>query len=447
MKRQNENLPASTVRQKTLKRAATLTGVGLHTGETTTYRFLPAPPDTGVRIVRMDLPGQPEILVGPAAARLDSRDLRRTVLRAGEAEAHTVEHVLSALVGLEIDNVRIEASGLEAPEPPDGSARAIVDCLLEAGTETQEAPRRFLEVREAVSFEEGPVQLHVLPHDGLRISFTIDYDNPLVGTQYLCIDLDPETYRREIAPARTFAFYEDVEQLRAAGMIRGGTLQNAVVVKDAEILSDEALRFRDEFVRHKILDLLGDLALLGQPLRGHVHAVRSGHSTNARFVQKLWESLEGPARHAALLQQVHFDINDIERIMPHRYPFLLVDKILRLEPGRQVVGLKNVTMNEPFFVGHFPGHPIMPGVLLLEAMAQTGGVLLLYTVAEPEKYLVYFMAIDNARFRRPVLPGDQVVFEMDMAKLKGRICRMKGRAYVRGVLVCEAEFMSSIVDR
>jgi UDP-3-O-[3-hydroxymyristoyl] N-acetylglucosamine deacetylase/3-hydroxyacyl-[acyl-carrier-protein] dehydratase len=358
-----------------------------------------------------------------------------------------VEHVLATVMGLGLDNLRIELDGMEAPEPPDGSARAIAQALQSAGVEDQGLPREWIEIREPVSLQEGGVQMVAVPHDGLRLSFTIQYDNPIIGTQYQSFEITPETFLQEIASARTFALYEDVEKLQAAGMIQGGSLQNAVVVRGSEILNEEGLRYPDEFVRHKILDLLGDLALLGRPVRAHVISVRSGHTTNVAFVRRLAGCDRGVQDFDRLMDRCHFDITAIERIMPHRYPMLLVDRILLLEERRRVVGIKNVTINEPFFVGHFPDHPIMPAVLILEAMAQVGGILLLNTVANPESKLVYFMAIDKAKFRRPVRPGDQLVFELELVRLKGRICQMIGKGYVRGNLVAEAELLSTIVDK
>jgi UDP-3-O-[3-hydroxymyristoyl] N-acetylglucosamine deacetylase/3-hydroxyacyl-[acyl-carrier-protein] dehydratase len=433
--------------QKTIRRPASFRGVGLHTGVEATLTFRPAPAGSGLRFVRTDLPGAPEVAVCPQNARHDVQGLRRTILAAGTAEVHTVEHILAAVVGLGIDNLRMELDAMEAPEPADGSARAIAAALREAGVEEQALPRQYHEIREPVTLHEDGVQMVAIPHDGLRLSFTIQYDNPLVGTQYRSLEITPEVFVREIAPARTFALYEDIEKLRAAGMIRGGTLRNAVVVRGGEILNEEGLRYPDEFVRHKILDLLGDLALLGRPIRGHILSVRSGHATHVAFVRRLAGRDAGAASHDHLLDRCHFDIAAIERIMPHRYPMLLVDRILLLEERRRVVGIKNVTVNEPFFVGHFPGHPIMPAVLILEAMAQVGGILLLNTVENPESKLVYFMAIDKAKFRRPVRPGDQLVFDLDLVRLKGKICQMNGKAFVRGALVAEAELLSTIVDK
>ncbi len=434
-------------KQRTTRRPVSFRGIGLHTGVESALTLVPAPPGHGLRFVRTDLPGAPEIPVCPANARLDTRALRRSVLAKGPAEVHTVEHVLAAVGGMEIDNLRLELSALEAPEPPDGSCRALAELIREAGLEEQPARREPLRLREPVSLQDGEAQLLAIPHDGLRLSFTIQYSNPVIGTQYRSIDLDPETFVREIAPARTFVMWEDVEPLRQAGHIRGGTLQNAVVVKGDQILNEDGLRYPDEFVRHKILDLLGDLMILGRPLRAHVIAVRSGHPANAAFVRNLDDSDRGVGGLDRLLDQCHFDTSAVMRIMPHRYPLLLVDRILLLEERRRIVGLKSVTINEPFFVGHFPGHPIMPAVLILEAMAQTGGILLLNTVRDPENKLMYFMAIDKAKFRKPVLPGDQLIFDLELVRLKGRICQMTGKAYVRGALVAEAEFLSTVVDR
>lgn len=433
--------------QKTIGSAAAFRGVGLHTGIETSVSILPAPPGTGVRFIRTDLPGRPEIPVGPESVRTDAQGLRRTILAAQGAEVHTVEHLLAAIRGLDLDNVRLELDGLEAPEPPDGSARAFVALLREAGIVDQGVPRAWFTVTEPVALAEGPVQLVALPHDGFRVSFTIQYDNPLIGTQHRTIDITPESFAGEIAAARTFALYEDLEKLRSAGMIRGGTLQNAVVVQGDRILNEDGLRFPDEFVRHKILDLIGDLALLGRPFRGHVIALRSGHESHVGLVRRLAGLDREVDDYERLLDRCHFDILAIERIMPHRYPMLLVDRILLLEERRRVVGLKNVTINEPFFVGHFPGHPIMPAVLIIEAMAQAGGILLLNTVENPESKLVYFMSIDKAKFRRPVRPGDQLIFDLELVRLKGRICQMVGRGFVRGQLVAEAELLSTIMDK
>ncbi|HKO22337.1 MAG TPA: bifunctional UDP-3-O-[3-hydroxymyristoyl] N-acetylglucosamine deacetylase/3-hydroxyacyl-ACP dehydratase [Candidatus Eisenbacteria bacterium] len=439
----------STPSQRTIAKAVSYKGTGLHTGGMCTVEFRPAPPGSGIRFVRQDLPGHPEIPVNPKYARADMDQMRRTILKNGQAEVHTVEHILAAAAGLGIDNLVIALDAQEPPEPPDGSATPYVRLFQEAGLVEQPAPRRYFRVTEPVRHEENGVILVALPHDGLRVTFTIEYTNAWRGTQYATYDIDPDVFVKEIAPARTFVLERDVEFLRSKGMIQGGTLQNAVVVKPDGILNQEPLRFEDEFVRHKILDFLGDLSLLGRPARGHFLSVKSGHASNVRFVQRLAateDSLLGPVSTNGSGGPVQLDINAIQRIMPHRYPLLLVDRILSLEP-RRVVGIKNVTINEPFFNGHFPGHPIMPAVLIIEAMAQCGGVLLLNSVDRPKERLVYFMGIDNAKFRKPVRPGDQLRFELTLLRLKSRICKMEGKAYVDGDLVAEAELLSSIVDR
>ncbi len=435
--------------QRTLARAVSYDGVGLHSGISCHVEFRPAPAGSGIRFVRVDLPGQPEIPVAVRYARADTDQMRRTVLRHGDAEVHTVEHVLAAAAGLEIDNLVVALSAAEPPEPVDGSASPYVSLFREAGVVEQPVPRRYFRVTEPIRHEESGVVLAAFPHDGLRVTFTIEYPNAYHGTQHATYDITPETFAKEIAPARTFVLERDVEALRAQGMIRGGSLRNAVVVKPDGILNEDGLRFEDEMVRHKILDFLGDLSLLGRPARGHFLSIKSGHASNVRFVQRL-AAAEGET--GSLLDRANgegpitLDITAIERIMPHRYPLLLIDRIVSLELER-VVGIKNVTINEPFFVGHFPGHPIMPAVLIVEAMAQCGGVLLLNRVERPKEKLVYFMGIDNAKFRKPVRPGDQLRFELTLLRLKQRICKMEGKAYVDGDLVAEAELLSTIVDR
>ena len=437
-------------RQVTLAREVSYRGIGLHTGEECRLVFHPAPEDTGIVFVRVDLPGKPEVRVCPENAVYEEHHGRRTILRAGEAEVHTVEHLLAAVGGMGIDNLRIELDAREPGEPGDGSAAPYVKLFRDAGLVEQDAPRKMFRVEKPVRLQKGRAELVALPYDGTRISFTIQYNNPVIGTQTIALDITPEVFANEVAPARTFVLRSDVEKLRRAGLIQGGTLENAVVVNDDGVINQEGLRFPDEFVRHKILDLMGDLTLLGRRFQGQVMAWRSGHATHVAFVKALAEekrkeeSFDLPPRPNG--KDRVWDIEEITQIMPHRYPFLLVDRILELTDDR-VVGIKNVTVGEPFFAGHFPGHPIMPAVLIIEAMAQTGGVLLLNKVDRPKEKLVYFMGIDGAKFRRPVKPGDQLRFELTLLKLKGRICKMAGKAYVGDQLVAEAELLSSVVDR
>jgi UDP-3-O-[3-hydroxymyristoyl] N-acetylglucosamine deacetylase/3-hydroxyacyl-[acyl-carrier-protein] dehydratase len=432
--------------QRTIARETTIEGVGLHTGERGRMRFLPDQAGSGVRFVRVDLPGHPEIEVRPENAHFDPRAGRRTILQQDGVQVHTMEHVLASVAGLGIDNLRIETSSMEIPEGHDGSAAPIARALLEAGVCDQDRAVRHVKIVKPIDWHENGVELSAVPYRGYRISFTIDYDHPLIGKQSLSLDIDRETFLEEIAPARTFVLERDLEGLRNAGWIKGGKIENAVVVGKDRILNPEPLRFRDEFVRHKILDLLGDLFLLGGPILGHVSAKRSGHQSHVAFVKYMKETLPLPGRRAGAPQD-EWDITAIMDILPHRYPFLLVDRITRLEEGSFVEGIKNVTINEAFFQGHFPGHPIMPAVLILEAMAQVGGMLLLNSVEDPNDKLMYFMGIDGAKFRRPVTPGDQIRFKVTLLKLKNRTSKMRGEAFVDGQLVAEAELLATVVDK
>ena len=460
-------------KQRTIKRKISLSGIGLHTGTTCTMTFKPAPPDTGIRFVRADLPGQPWVI-----ADIDHVvDISRgTTLQHGEARVHTVEHVLAAFAGLQIDNMVVE---LDSHEPPvgDGSAKPYVDKLLEAGIENQDADKFYLEIDSPMAYSEKErgVDLIVAPSDDLRITFMIDYNNPALGTQYTSlVDLEKE-FVEEFAPARTFCFLSELEMLKEAGLIKGGGLDNAIVIYDSDlgqvevdrirkalnlkekafvgktgIINDIPLRFYNEPVRHKTLDLLGDLMLIGVPFKGHVLAARSGHKANvelARRMRQLYKKKKIASQYSRRKSEAIFDIDAILKIMPHRYPFLLIDRIVDLEPDKSVVAIKNVTINEPFFQGHFPGHPIMPAVLILEAMAQAGGVLLLNAIENPETKVVYFMSIDNAKFRKPVTPGDQLRFELKMHAFRRNTCKMSGEAFVGDVLVASADFMAMVMDR
>jgi UDP-3-O-[3-hydroxymyristoyl] N-acetylglucosamine deacetylase/3-hydroxyacyl-[acyl-carrier-protein] dehydratase len=433
--------------QRTIARPAEARGIGLHTGTESVLRFVPRESNSGVRFIRTDVRGRPAI-----PARIDyaidhTNDPRRTTLDNGDVEIGTVEHVLAAIAGLGIDNLDIEIS---SPEPcePDGSAAPFARVLQQAGIVDQPDLRHYYESKRPISYQHDGTQRILLPHDGLRVTFTIDYPNKLVGTQYASFELNTDVFLREIAAARTFAMLEDVEPLRKSGLIKGGSLANAVVVTQTEIKSDEPLRFENEFVRHKVLDLIGDMSLLGMPVKGHIICVRGGHAVNVAFVKKIMEDAKKSYRWRAPGQKtISLDIGAIQQIMPHRYPFLLLDKIVELVDRDRVVGIKNVTINEPFFQGHFPGHPIMPAVLIIEAMAQAGGVLLLNTVERPETKLMYFMGIDKAKFRKPVLPGDTLRFELRLVKLRSRFCKMHGEAFVDDELVAEADLLSTVVDR
>ena len=432
--------------QRTIKKQFTFQGIGIHTGAKVHTVFKPAPVGTGIVFRRIDL--DPVVEIPARAEYIAPGEVKRnTTLARDGAQIHTVEHILAAASGMQVDNLVIDIDADEPPEPADGSVIELVESIKAAGTENQGVPVEYLKITTPVSYYKDDVELMALPYDGFRVSYTIEYESEFIGTQYFSLDIDSDTFASEIAPSRTFALMSDVEMLRKEGLIKGGSLDNAVVVDENGIMNEGPLRFPDEFVRHKILDIVGDLTLAGAPIEGHIIAIRSGHNYNLPFAKLLAQDMKDKQRSALGPGDGHWDINTIMDIMPHRYPFLLVDRIIELEDNKRVVGIKNVTINEPFFVGHFPGHPIMPAVLIIEAMAQVGGILLLSSVKNPENYLVYFAKIDRAKFRKPVLPGDQLRFELEMLSLKRNYCKMRGKAYVNGNVVAEADLSSTIVKR
>jgi UDP-3-O-[3-hydroxymyristoyl] N-acetylglucosamine deacetylase / 3-hydroxyacyl-[acyl-carrier-protein] dehydratase len=432
--------------QRTVGKAVSIEGVGLHTGETTRLTFSPAAPNTGL-VFRVRQNGrQAEIpaLVENLAPADASR--RNTTLVKGEVTVATVEHVLASLVGLGVTNCYLDLEGREPPVVGCASALPYVRMLEEAGVVPQGLPASCLHISSPVEVRHGDAQVGAEACDHFRITFQVDYQDSFIGRQEASFEIRPDTFAKQLAPARTFAFLEDVHKLREMGLAQGGSLETALVISNGRLADGQTLRFPDEFVRHKILDLLGDVALLGMPIQGHLRAYRSGHVTNALLTKALDRLARNGGRVAPPRGSTGFDIGSILDIMPHRYPFLLVDRILEMEPDRRVLALKNVTINEPFFQGHFPGHPIMPGVLIIEAMAQAGGLLLLTSVANPVGKLVYFTGIDAARFRRPVVPGDQLLLECELIKLRGAICKMRGTAKVAGEKVAEAELMAKLVE-
>ena len=423
--------------RRSVRGQATLEGVGMHTGAVSTVTFRGAPAGTGVVVRRTDLPGAP-----PIPARLSSVTAveRHTTLGAGTAEVHTVEHLLAAVAALALDDLFIDLSG---PEPPilDGSFLPFLRALEEARPEEVGGEVVEYVVADAFHVAEGDSAYLVGPAPGLRLDATIEFPHPLIGRQSTGFAITPETFARELAPARTFGFVREVEALRAKGLIGGGSVHNAVVLDDEKVVGT-TLRWPDEFVRHKTADLLGDLALVGGRVRAHVVATRPSHRGNVALGRALVRHARHPGRPA-------YDLRKILDVIPHRYPMLLVDRILEVEAGKRIVGIKNVTINEPFFQGHFPGHPIMPGVLIIEAMAQVGGLLLMSMAAEEEvkQKVLYFMSLDNVKVRRPVVPGDTIRFELEMVKFSGKTCRMKGVGYVDGKAVAEAEMMARVIDR
>jgi UDP-3-O-[3-hydroxymyristoyl] N-acetylglucosamine deacetylase / 3-hydroxyacyl-[acyl-carrier-protein] dehydratase len=428
----------TTPRQRTISREGESRGVGLHTGVEARLRVRPGPVDSGVVFRRTDLEGAGDIAASvPNVVQTD----RGTTLGLGEARVHTVEHLLSAAAGAGIDNLIVE---LDGPEPPalDGSARPFVDLLLECGLEEQDAPVRVIKISDTFSLQEGDAEYVVAPASSYRLSTTIEFDHPRIGRQFCSVEVEPVSYRNDIASARTFGFLHEVEALKGRGLALGGTPGNAVVLTGDGLYEGTELRYPDEFVRHKTLDLIGDLALLGARLQGHVVAHKPSHRGNVALAAEIQERAERKALARPIL-----NIQQILQYLPHRYPFLLVDRVVEYEEGKRIIGLKNVTINEPFFVGHFPGRPTMPGVLIIEAMAQVGGLLIMDTIENPEEKIVYFMTLDNVKWRRPVTPGDQIRFEVDVVQIRGHTARMKGVATVDGNVVAEADMMARVVDR
>ena len=459
--------------QHTIDGEVSVEGIGLHTGTHSILTFKPAPINTGVVFRRVDVECVPEI---PALIDYVVDISRGTTLGKGEYKVYTVEHVLAALAGLKIDNVYVDLHGIEPPVC-DGSSIEFVKALKRAGIVQQDSPRDYIVIEENILYDqvkgEG-IELLALPSDDFHITLMIDYHNPAINTQYTSM-YSIDEFETEYASARTFCFLSEVEQLKEAGLAKGGTPENALVVIDKPwdekevqylrglfnidevtkgdngILNGTPVRFPNEFARHKTLDLIGDLSLLGHPIKGHIMAARSGHKANIELVRKInsfWEKTRIKMRYQEKKTEGYLlDINAIKKIMPHRYPFLLVDRIIDLIPGKRVVGIKNVTTNEPFFQGHFPDRPVMPGVLLIEAMAQVGGILMLNAESRTDNKLIFFMAIDKAKFRKPVEPGDQVRFELEFIKRRQSIFRMAGKGYVKDDLVVEAELTAMIIDK
>jgi len=432
-------------KQRTLATPATLTGSALHTGENVTLSILPAPVGHGFKFQRVDLPDEP--VVDAAAAHVKTVE-RATTLVQGMVKIHTVEHVLSALSGLGVDNALIQ---MNANEPPigDGSASAYAAAILKAGIVAQEAPRSYLEITEPMTIEIGESLLVILPDKKFRISCT------QVGpqgrfTQFLSAEITPDFYEKELAPARTFVFYEDVKPLMDKGLIKGGSLENAIVARGDSVLSKEPLRFPDEFVRHKILDIVGDLALCGRRLRAHVIAVKPGHGINTETAKRLASCqaaiIAVAPRPAPAPPAGAMDINEIMRVLPHRFPFLMVDRIIEFQGDTKAIGVKAVSINEPYFQGHFPSHPVMPGVLQLEAMAQVASITMMRKT-ENEGKIGYFMSADEVKFRKPVMPGDTLFIECELTSVKKRLGKAVCRCLVNGEVVSESQLLFGLVDK
>jgi UDP-3-O-[3-hydroxymyristoyl] N-acetylglucosamine deacetylase/3-hydroxyacyl-[acyl-carrier-protein] dehydratase len=445
------------LQQQTLNQTATFSGIGLHSGNRVTMTLLPAPPNYGIRFRRADLEGKPEI-----EARVEnvSETNRSTTLAKGNTKVHTVEHVLAALAGYGVDNAIVE---LDANEPPigDGSAREYCRLIQSAGIVPQDERRDPYVVSAPIELEMGETLMTLFPDEGFKISCTSS-DRQGRFTQFYSVELSPKTWETELAHARTFCFYEELEYLFNHGLIRGGSLENAVVIRDDAVLTNEPLRYPEEFVRHKMLDIVGDLSLLGRPLHGHLVAVKPSHAANCELVRRIGVQMRKPLVVAQTFApppppapkpatppapagpldgpsagEGAMDNQAVMRLLPHRYPFLMVDRVASME-GTRIVAVKNVTINEPYFAGHFPAHPIMPGVLQLEAMAQAAGILMLRK-AENSGQIAYFMSAEDVKWRKPVFPGDVLVIEVEMTKMRGKIGKAKGACKVQGEVVSEAE--------
>ncbi|HCP92175.1 MAG TPA: 3-hydroxyacyl-[acyl-carrier-protein] dehydratase FabZ [Spartobacteria bacterium] len=433
--------------QHTLAKAAGFSGTSLHTGEKVSLKLQPAPVDHGIKFKRKDLQDEPTI-----DAKIDNLKTveRATTIGEGSVRVHTVEHILSALSAMGVDNAVVE---MDANEPPigDGSAQPYVDVIKRAGVTPQEAPRKFLDVREPMHVESKTGALLILlPDENFRISCTQAGPNNRF-TQFLSTEITPAIFEREIAPARTFVYYEDIRALMDKNLIKGGSLENAVVVRGDAVLSKEPLRFADEFVRHKILDIIGDLALVGRRIRGHVVAVKPGHAANAELARALAREqtrrsgLEVPR--SIPRGDGGLNTDEVMQILPHRYPFLMVDRIVDFEGENKITGVKSVSINEPFFQGHFPGHPVMPGVMLVEAMAQVASVLL-FKLAKTSSRIGYFMSADGVKFRKPVFPGDTIFIHAELTKARGnRLAKAKCHCVVNDAVVSEGELMFTFLER
>ena len=420
--------------RRTLARPAVLEGIGLHLGVPCRVTFQPAKSRQGIVFRRTDQAGSPRIRAHVSEV---SGSDRHTRLGKADYAVHTVEHVLAAVTGMGIDDVTIDMDG---PEPPilDGSAAPFLTAFREAGLAALDGEPEFLELTEPLRIIDGASVYEAYPCDRLELDVTIEFPHPLIGRQSRCFTVTEDSFASELSSARTFGFVHEVDALRAKGLIKGASLDNAVVLDDTDVLSGE-LRWTDEFVRHKAMDCVGDLALAGARVRARIIAVKPSHRGTVTLVREMVK--------AGRKETGMYTIEDIMKVLPHRYPFLLVDRILEIEANKRIVGLKNVTINEPFFQGHFPGHPIMPGVLIIEAMAQVGGMLLMGSVEEPDRKVVYFMSLDNVKFRRPVKPGDQIRFELDVVQLRGSVCKMRGVGKVDGEVVVEADMAAMVRDR
>lgn len=435
-------------KQKTIQKDFLLSGVGLHTGNPVSVHFKPAPKDSGINFIRVDLPQKPVIKVGPENVLSNPGVPRCSSLGKSPATIYTVEHLMSVLAGIGIDNITIEMDNNELPGL-DGSGLGFLKAIQEHGVLEQDAPRKYFDIQEPIGVQEGDSSILIVPSVDFRISYTLDYNHPLLRSQFFSITVDPENYKTQIAPCRTFCLEKEAQELRQRGLGKGANYENTLVVGEMGV-KENKVRFSDEFARHKVLDFIGDLYLLGIPIRGQVFAVKSGHSLNMALLKKIYEQKSRydvkdlTLRHE-FGDKKEIDIQGIMKILPHRYPFLLVDRVVELQKGKSAIGIKNVTMNDSFFQGHFPTRPVMPGVLMIEAMAQTAGVAVL-TNEEHEGKVAFFMAVDKVKFRKVVVPGDQLILDVKVVRDRARTAQIRAEAKVDGEIVAEADMMFSFTN-
>ncbi len=423
-------------KQHTILKPVSLSGIGIHTGNKANITLKPAEADSGINFIRVDLPDKPQIKAVVENILDKSMTMRCSCIGKGDAHIYTVEHLLSALYACAIDNLIVEIDNNEVPGM-DGSANDFIKAIAQAGVKELDKPRQYYLVKEPVYVEESSSALVVLPAEKLKVSYTLNYNHVFLKPDLMELEVTPEIFKKEIGSARTFCLEEEAEMLqKQQGLGKGANYANTLVVGKTGVINN-TLRYSNEFTRHKILDMMGDLYLFGQPIIGNIIALKSGHALNIKLLRKLDQQRASSTG--------ELDINDIMKILPHREPFLFVDRIISLEPGKRITGIKNVTINDYFFRGHFPGKPVMPGVIIIEAMAQVGGVMML-SLEENKGKIAYFMSINNAKFRKTVVPGDQLVFKVAAVKVKSKTGQVRGEAYVGDKVVAEADLMFVMSD-